>query len=261
MSVAVETIGLTKHYKNVIALENLSIKVNEGEVFGLIGPNGAGKSTTLKILTTLLTPTSGQATIFGIDVAKQPDEIRKIISYLPEEAGSYKQLTGREYLEFMAGFFDDDPAKTNEVVQRGVEIAGLDERIDDRTKEYSKGMRRRLLIARSLMTVPRLAVMDEPASGLDVNHAYYVRKIIREYVENQGVSVLLSSHNMLEVEFLCDRIALIDDGIIIDTGTPKGLIEKYDAMNLEEVFIKVTRGEDDPDLADHLTSPTNRGAE
>ncbi len=242
MSIAVQTTNLTKHYKNVVALENLSITVKEGEVFGLIGPNGAGKSTTLKILTTLLTPTSGQAHIFGIDVIEEPDEIRKIISYLPEEAGAYKQLTGREYLEFMAGFHQDDGKDPKAMVDRGVGLAGLDERIDDRTKEYSKGMRRRLLIARSLMTIPKLAVMDEPASGLDVNHAYYVRKIIREYVENQGVSVLLSSHNMLEVEFLCDRIALIDDGRIIDTGTPKGLIERYDAMNLEEVFIKVTRG-------------------
>ncbi len=242
MSIAIETRGLSKFYKNVKALEELSITVKQGEVFGLIGPNGAGKSTTLKILTTLLQPTAGEAYVFGIDVVKEPDEIRKIISYLPEEAGAYKQLTGREYLQFMAAFFDDDPSKVEVIVERGVKIAGLDERIDDRTKEYSKGMRRRLLIARSLMTVPKLAVMDEPASGLDVNHAYYVRKIIRDYVKEQGVTVILSSHNMLEVEFLCDRIALIDDGKIIDTGTPKGLIERYDAMNLEEVFIKVTRG-------------------
>ncbi|MCK4756931.1 MAG: ABC transporter ATP-binding protein [Thermoplasmata archaeon] len=241
MSIAVETRNLSKHYKNVKALEELSITVQQGEVFGLIGPNGAGKSTTLKILTTLLQPTSGQATIFGIDVVEKPEAIREIISYLPEEAGSYKQLTGREYLKFMAAFFENGDADTKQMVQRGVEIAGLDERIDDATKEYSKGMRRRLLIARALMTVPKLAVMDEPASGLDVNHAYYVRKVIRNFVEEQGVTVILSSHNMLEVEFLCDRIALIDDGRIIDTGTPKGLIERYDAINLEEVFIKVTR--------------------
>jgi len=243
MAIAVETRGLSKFYKNVKALEELSITVDRGEVFGLIGPNGAGKSTTLKILTTLLQPTAGNASIFGIDVVKEPEEIRKIISYLPEEAGTYKQLSGREYLEFMAAFHDgiDNGKSPDEIVKRGVEIAGLDERIDDATKEYSKGMRRRLLIARSLMTVPKLAVLDEPASGLDVNHAYYVRGIIRDFVEKEGVTVMLSSHNMLEVEFLCDRIALIDNGKIIDTGTPKGLIERYDSKNLEEVFIKVTR--------------------
>lgn len=244
MTSAVETTRLSKHYKNVIALDELSINVKEGEIFGLIGPNGAGKSTTLKLLTTLLQPTSGQARIFDIDVFEEPEEIRKMISYLPEEAGSYKQLSGREYLEFMADFHDGNGESPADIVKRGIEIAGLDERIDDATKEYSKGMRRRLLIARSLMAIPKLAVMDEPASGLDVNHAYYVRKIIRDFVEEHGVTVMLSSHNMLEVEFLCDRIALIDNGKIIDTGTPKGLIQKYDSMNLEEVFIKVTRGED-----------------
>jgi len=239
MQPAVETFELTKHYKNVIALEGLSITVNSGEVFGLIGPNGAGKSTTLRILTTLLQPTSGSAKVSGFAVVKEPDEVRKIIGYLPEEAGSYKHLSGREYLEFMAAFFEHDIETT---VNRGIEIAGLDERIDDKTKEYSKGMRRRLLIARTLMTMPKLAVMDEPASGLDVRHAYYVRGIIRDYVAKHGVSVLLSSHNMLEVEFLCDRVGLIDEGRLIDIGSPKELTARYNAINLEEVFIKVTEG-------------------
>lgn len=237
---AVEIQGLSKHYKNVIALEDLTININEGEIFGLIGPNGAGKSTTLKILTTLLKSTSGSAKIFGIDVAENPEEIRNIISYLPEEAGSYKHLTGREYLEFMAGFFDESREPTEKVVERGVQLAGLAERIDDRTKEYSKGMKRRLLIARTLMTKPKLAVMDEAASGLDVKHAYYVRGIIKDYVKNMGVTVLLSSHNMLEVEHLCDRVALIDKGRLIEVGSPKELITKYEAMNLEEVFIRAT---------------------
>lgn len=240
MSHAVEILELCKHYKNIIALSELTININKGEIFGLIGPNGAGKSTALKILTTLLKPTSGSATIFGIDVAENPEDIRKIISYLPEEAGSYKQLTGREYLEFMAGFFDDGQESLEEIVKRGVKLAGLAERIDDRTKEYSKGMKRRLLIARTLMTKPKLAVMDEATSGLDVKHAYYVRGIIKDHVENLGVTVLLSSHNMLEVEHLCDRVALIDEGKRVEIGTPKALIEKYEAMNLEEVFIRVT---------------------
>ncbi len=242
MQPAVETNNLSKHYKNVVALSDLSITVKRGEIFGLIGPNGAGKSTTLRILATLLQPTSGSVSVFGIDVLSEPEEVRKIISYLPEEAGSYKQLTGREYLRFMAEFFDVQDEVKDEMIQKGMEIAGLDERIDDRTKEYSKGMRRRLLIARALMTTPKLALLDEPASGLDVKHAYYVRGIIREHVAKHGVSVLLSSHNMLEVEFLCDRVALIDEGLLIDVGSPKELTSRYNAINLEEVFIKVTEG-------------------
>jgi len=236
----VEILGISKHYRNVIALSDLSININTGEVFGIIGPNGAGKSTTLKILTTLLKPTSGSARVFGIDVAKDPGDVRRIISYLPEEAGTYKQLTGREYLRFMAEFFDGHGEPVEKIVERGVGLAGLGDRMDDRTKEYSKGMKRRLLIARTLMTKPKLAVMDEAASGLDVKHAYYVRGIIREYVKNMGVTVLLSSHNMLEVEHICDRVALIDNGHLIEVGTPKELIARYDAINLEEVFIRAT---------------------
>ena len=235
-----EILGISKHYRNVIALSDLSININTGEVFGIIGPNGAGKSTTLKILTTLLKPTSGSARVFGIDVAKDPGDVRRIISYLPEEAGTYKQLTGREYLRFMAEFFDGHGEPVEKIVERGVGLAGLGDRMDDRTKEYSKGMKRRLLIARTLMTKPKLAVMDEAASGLDVKHAYYVRGIIREYVKNMGVTVLLSSHNMLEVEHICDRVALIDNGHLIEVGTPKELIARYDAINLEEVFIRAT---------------------
>ncbi|MFO7619430.1 MAG: ABC transporter ATP-binding protein [Thermoplasmata archaeon] len=241
MAIAVDIRNLSKHYKSVIALADLSLVIDQGEIFGLIGPNGAGKSTTLKILTTLLTPTSGSATIFGIDVSRDPGKIRTLISYLPEEAGSYKQLTGREYLEFMAGLLQlPDGESTENVVKRGVNLASLGERIDDKTKEYSKGMRRKLLIARALMSKPRLAVLDEPASGLDVKHAFYVRKVVKDYVANMGTTVLLSSHNMLEVEYLCDRVGLLDEGKLVDIGTPAELTSKYDAENLEEVFIKAT---------------------
>ena len=239
--IAIEIRNLSKHYKNVIALSGLSIDISQGEIFGLIGPNGAGKSTTLKILTTLLTATSGSARIFGTDVTQDPEEVRRMISYLPEEAGSYKQLTGKEYLEFMAGLLELPDGESSEaVVKRGIDLASLGERIDDRTKEYSKGMRRKLLIARALMSKPKLAVLDEPASGLDVKHAYYVRGIIKDYVKNKNITVLLSSHNMLEVEYLCDRVGLLDEGKLLDIGSPAQLISKYSAENLEEVFIRAT---------------------
>ena len=172
---------------------------------------------------------------------REAEEVRKIISYLPEEAGVYPRLTGLEYLEFMASLYAKDYKELREMVDEGLRIAGLGDRIRDRTATYSKGMKRRLLLARTLMVKPKLATLDEPTSGLDVIHAYHVRRIIREYAKQRSLTVVLSSHNMLEVEFLCDRVALIHDGRIVVEGSPRELKEAYGAANLEEVFTKVAR--------------------
>lgn len=236
MSLAVDVKELAKKFGSIQALNNVTFNIKQGEVYGLIGPNGAGKTTTLRIISTLILPTSGSATIFGIDVVKQPDEVRKILSYLPEEAGVYRNLSGMEYLQFMAKFSQVD---TREAIKEAVEISGLGERLRDKAKTYSKGMKRRLLLARALMTKPKLAILDEPTSGLDVLHAYHIRKIIKNYVKQNGVTVLLSSHNMLEVEFLCDRVALVNKGKIVVEGKPAELKTQYGSQNLEEVFAKV----------------------
>lgn len=236
MSYAVEAVNLTKKFGNIQALNDANFKIRQGEVYGLIGPNGAGKTTTLRIISTLIAPTSGTVTVFGLDVTKQADEVRKILSYLPEESGAYRNLSGMEYLQFMARFSNVD---TTQAIKEAVEISGLGDRLKDRAKTYSKGMKRRLLLARALMTKPKLAILDEPASGLDVIHAYHVRQIIKSYVKEHKITVLLSSHNMLEVEFLCDRVALVNKGKIIMEGKPDELKAHYNSQNLEEVFAKV----------------------
>ena len=230
--------NLVKNYGDMEAVKGISFKVEKGEIFGLIGPNGAGKTTTLRIVSTLLTITSGSVKIMDFDLQKQPGEIRKIISYLPEDAGAYKNLTGKAYLEFIAHFFEQE--KTNEMVSKGIKIADLGDRINDKVDTYSKGMKRRLLVGRALMTDPKFAILDEPTSGLDVNNAQEIRRIIKDTAK-KGTTILLSSHNMLEVEFLCDRIALISDGIIIEEGTPKDLMKKYSAKNIEDVFTTVVK--------------------
>ena len=228
---------LVKHYKNVEALRGLTFSVEKGEIYGLIGPNGAGKTTTIRIAATLLTPTGGTLTIDSINVKDEPGKVREIISYLPEEAGAYKNLTGREYLRFMANFHKEG----GEAMKRGEEISGLGERLDSRIKEYSKGMKRRLLISRTLMTLPKLAILDEPTGGLDVFHAHHVRKMIRSYASEHSVTVLLSSHNMLEVEYLCDRITLVDHGISVAEGSPQDIVRERGAANLEEAFLEVVK--------------------
>ncbi|MFW6040880.1 MAG: ABC transporter ATP-binding protein [Thermoplasmatota archaeon] len=239
MNNIIEVDNLIKKYGKFTAVNGISFYVKKGEIFGLIGPNGAGKTSTLRVLSTLLRITKGKVMISDYDLNKKPDEIRKIVSYLPEDAGAYKNLTGREYLEFIARFFDGktEIAKT---VSKGIKIADLGERIDDKVDTYSKGMKRRLLVGRALMINPMVAILDEPTSGLDVINAREIRHLIKEYAR-RGTTILLSSHNMLEVDFLCDRIALIDEGIIVEKGRPDELKKKYKAENIEEVFTKAVR--------------------
>ncbi|MDH7517222.1 MAG: ABC transporter ATP-binding protein [Candidatus Thermoplasmatota archaeon] len=237
--VAIEVKDLVKKYGTIMAVNGISFTVNDGEIFGLIGPNGAGKTTVLRIISTILHLTSGSVKVLDYDLTKNPNEIRKKISYLPEDAGAYKNLKGREYLEFIARFFDEGK-KCKEIVEKGIMIADLGERINDRVDTYSKGMMRRLLVGRALMTEPKLAILDEPTSGLDVINAQEIRKIIKNTVK-KGTTVLLSSHNMLEVEFLCDRIALIAEGKIVELGKPNDLMSKYNVRNIEEVFTRVVK--------------------
>jgi ABC-2 type transport system ATP-binding protein len=234
---AVEVKDLVKEFGSIRAVDGASFDVHEGEIFGLIGPNGAGKTTILRIVSTLLQINSGSVKVFGHDVVKEAGQVRQLISYLPEDAGAYKNLTGRAYLEFIARFFGGGN-EIKKIVERGVEIADLGERIDDRVDTYSKGMTRRLLVGRALMTEPKLAILDEPTSGLDVTNAREIREIIKKSVK-RGTTVLLSSHNMLEVEFLCERIALINKGGIVEEGNAPQLKRRYRADNLEEVFTKV----------------------
>lgn len=239
MDNAIRIADLTKDFGTIRALDSLNLSVESGEILGLIGPNGAGKTTALRIISALLLPTSGNVEVFGLNVVEKAAEVRKIISYLPEEAGAYRNLSGWEYLNFMAKFRTDSKDEIQRIVNDAAEISGLGERLKDKAKTYSKGMKRRLLVARALMTKPKLAILDEPGSELDVLHAYHVREIIKKHVKDYGVTVLLSSHNMLEVEHLCDRVALLNKGKTVAEGKPQELKEKFSSANLEEVFAKV----------------------
>jgi ABC-2 type transport system ATP-binding protein len=230
--------NLVKNYGIIQAVKGISFSIDKGEIFGLIGPNGAGKTTALRVISTLLQINSGDVKVMEYDVEKQPDKVRKLISYLPEDAGAYKNLTGKGYLIFIANFFSGK--NKDKMVEKGIKIADLGDRINDKVDTYSKGMKRRLLVGRALMTDPQLAILDEPTSGLDVINAQEIRKIIKD-TASKGTTILLSSHNMLEVEYLCDRIALIDNGIIVEEGKPQNMMNKYNANNIEEVFTRVVR--------------------
>jgi len=229
---------LHKSFGDREVLRGVGFEVEEGEIFGLVGPNGAGKTTTLRILATILKPDRGDAWIMGHSVKDHPEKVRENIAYLPEDAGVYKHLTGFEFLRMISEIY----GVGREGFDRGVELCGLGEALSDPLSSYSKGMKRRILLASALMVQPRVAILDEPTSGLDVRHAVYVRRIIKRYVRESGSSAIISSHNMLEVEYLCDRIAFIDGGRIIAEGRPDELKQVYEAENLEEVFTKIVGG-------------------
>jgi len=232
---AAEVKSLWKSFGSTIALSQLSFRVREGEVFGLIGPNGAGKTTCFRILSTILRPDRGEAYVFGKDVVSEAGEVRRLISYLPEEAGVYRNLTGLDFLKLTATTYGVDGQKLSEAIA----ISGLGENIRLRMGTYSKGMRRRILVTRALMTRPKLAIMDEPTSGLDVEHAVYIRDVIKEYAAERGVTFLISSHNMLEISYICSRVAFIHRSRIIAEGEPQELLEKHGAPNLEELFLRI----------------------
>lgn len=239
MDYVVEFINVKKIYGSREVLRGITFRVSPSEIYCIVGPNGAGKTTTLRIAATLAKPSSGVARIFGIDMikAKDPSSIRRKISYLPEEADVYSRLSGLEYLRFFAELYGLDVERALEI---GIKISGLPmSDLKRRAGTYSKGMRRRLLIARVFMAEPRLAILDEPTSGLDVFSSLQAREAVKEYSRAAGSSVILSSHNMLEVEHLCDRVALINNGVIVGEGGVEEIKRITGTKSLEESFVRL----------------------
>lgn len=241
MAKVLEVRELSKKYpkKDVLAVDGVSFDVEEGEIFALIGPNGAGKTTTIRMISTLIEATSGDALVGGHSIIKEADKVRECITYLPDEAGAYKTMTGRKYLYFMAGLFTADKMTIERYVRTAEQICGLGDRLDDKIGGYSRGMIRKLLLSRAVMTEPKLAIMDEATSGLDVINALEIRNTIKKLAKEKNTAFLLSSHNMLEIEYLSDRVGIMTKGKLMVTGTISELKERYNAVNLEEVFERV----------------------
>lgn len=226
MNNIVETVNLTKIYgKKTRAVDDLNLQIKEGEIFGLLGPNGAGKSTTIRMLTTLTQPTSGRALVAGYDVISEPEKVRQEIGYSAQESGVDENATGREYLELYGHYYHLDKktlvARTNELFN----LVGLTDVAINLVKTYSGGMRKRLEIATALIHKPKLLFLDEPTLGLDIQTRSHIWEYIRK-LNKGGVTVLLTTHYLEEADKLCDRIAIIDHGIIVALDTPKELKSK-----------------------------------
>jgi ABC-2 type transport system ATP-binding protein len=228
--------SIRRKKERILAADHISIAIKRGELFGLVGPNGAGKTTTIKMLCTLLLPTSGTAWINGHNVVEQRDKVReKINVVLGGERALYWRLTGRENLWAFSRFYNIPSNVANERITEVLELVDLTERADDRVERYSKGMKQRLQIARALLNDPEVLFLDEPTLGLDPDGARKIRQYIKGLVAEKQVTVLLTTHYMYEAEEMCGRVAIIDKGKIVALGTPqelKGLVRKAVVLDL-----------------------------
>lgn len=217
MANIIEIIGLTKKYGELTALNNLNLNIEEGAVFGFIGPNGAGKTTTMRILTTLLKPTSGQAWIAGHSVTKDPRGVRRAIGYMPDFFGVYDDMKVWEYLDFFAACYDIPQASRAGMVDDLLALVDLQHKKDAYVESLSRGMKQRLCLARTLAHDPQVLILDEPASGLDPRARIEIRELLRE-LKNMGKTIFFSSHILSEVADICTSIGIIEAGSLVAFG-------------------------------------------
>lgn len=232
--------GFMKHEKHIrTAVDNISFTIKEGEIFSLLGPNGAGKTTTIKMLTTLLAPTSGVCSVMGYDTFKEAKKIRPYINFIfGGEAGVYRRLSGRENMEYFASLYKVKENVKKERIENLLALVGLQEAQHNRVETYSKGMIQRLQVARGLINDPKILFMDEPTIGLDPIGARDLREIILS-LKAQGRTILLTTHDMREADVLSDRIAIINHGKLIALDTPSKLKEQFISNNVIEVDVKI----------------------
>ncbi len=221
-AVAIETVKLRKTYGSLTAIDDLTFQVAAGEVFGLLGPNGAGKSTTLRILITLLRPTSGQAIVLGHDVAKEPDTVRRLIGYVPQERAIDRFLTGREHLLLLADLYHLPKDEARRRIPELLKLVDLEDRADLPAKTYSGGMKRKLDIACGLLPNPKVVFLDEPTLGLDVQSRLRIWDYVRQ-LKARGITIVMTTNYLEEADQLGDRLAIIDGGRIKAMGSPSEL--------------------------------------
>lgn len=234
---AIQVQELTRDFNGTRAVDHISFTVEAGEIFGFLGPNGAGKTTTIKMLTGQLRPTEGSARVAGCDVVSERDALKPQIGIVFEYQNVYERLSARDNLNFMAGLYGVPKSR----VQAALEQVGLADRAKERIKQYSNGMKQRLLIARALLHEPRILFLDEPTRGLDPGMARDVRNIVRSLAEG-GLTVFLTTHYMEEADHLCRKVAILDHGRIVALDTSESLKAAHGGgkITLEDVFLKLT---------------------
>src|SRR5918995_4081816 len=232
--------SLTKKYGNHIAVDNLTLDINENEVFGLLGSNGAGKTTTIHMLATLLKPSSGSATVNGYDIVRQPSKVRSSIGIVFQAPSSDDMLTGHENLQLHSMLYSIPRHTRKQRIDEVLKLVGLTERRHDQVKTYSGGMRRRLEIARGLLHKPKILFLDEPTLGLDPQSRNQLWTHVKHLNETEGVTVFLTTHYMDEAERTAHRIAIIDHGHVVAQGSAQELKRQTGTESLEAAYLSLT---------------------
>lgn len=236
----IELINVTKTYGKKEAVRNISLKVNQGELFTFLGPNGAGKTTTIKMLCGLLKPTQGVLKVGGYDIQTEGDKARQILSYVPDLPYLYEKLTGREFMQFIITMYGMEPEAGRRRMEEMIELFELEDFVDDLSESYSHGMRQRTVFASALLHQPKVLIVDEPMVGLDPKNQRLVKDLLRSQVR-QGVTVFMSIHTLDIAQELATRIAIINHGRIVGEGTLEELRRQAEhAGPLEDVFLKLT---------------------
>lgn len=243
----IEVIGLSKEFKStkikgsktIKAVDSISFKVEQGEIVGLLGENGAGKTTTLRMIATMLKPTGGTALVNGYDIVKDQKKVRGEIGILfGGEVGLYDRLTARENIRYFSELNGMGTKETMKSIDYLVEMLDMEDYIDRRVGKFSRGMKQKVAIARSIVHNPSVMLFDEPTAGLDVTAARIVQDFIRKCKEDNK-AIIFSSHSMSEVERICDRVIIIHKGKIIEEGTVEDLKRKYKNDNVEDIFMQL----------------------
>ena len=227
---------LRKEYRNLTAVKDLSIRLEQGDIFGFIGPNGAGKTTTIKILATLLRPTAGRATIDGMDVVRDPEAVRGIIGYMPDFFGVYDDIKVWEYLDFFAAAYKIPRAKRPGIIDDVLELTDLSIRKEAYVEELSRGMKQRLCLAKTLIHDPKVLLLDEPASGLDPRARIEIKELLKE-LKSMGKTIIISSHILPELADFCNKIGIIEKGQMIVAGDVGQIVRQVRERHVLEVKI------------------------
>jgi len=231
--------NLSKEYSNKLAVKNVNFKINENEIIGLLGPNGCGKTTTIAMILGLLKPTSGEILINGFNIEKNRIKLLHKINFISPYIEMPKKLTVKQNLIVYGKLYN--VIDLNNRIDYLSQKLRLENFLNHITGELSSGQKNRVSLAKALINNPSFLLLDEPTASLDPETGDYIRSFLENYKKEKKISVLLASHNMKEVERLCDSVLMMKDGEIIDQGTPKNLIDKHGRDNLEEVFLKLTR--------------------